>query len=112
MADIEDYPPQASVLFTKSNVQTTWHAKDNLTILQLAEQAGLKPKYGCRSAICGSCEAKIVKGQVYGPEGDRPQGIFICQSRPATGEIEIELTNVSNMIIWMHISAGAVDMKQ
>ncbi|EMF09172.1 uncharacterized protein SEPMUDRAFT_127952 [Sphaerulina musiva SO2202] len=91
MADIEDYPPSASVYFTKSNTKTTWHAKDNLTILQLAEQAGLHPQFGCRSAICGSCEVKITKGQVYGPEGDRPQGIFICQSRPATREIEIEL---------------------
>jgi ferredoxin len=91
MSDIEDYPPSASVTFTKSEKKTTWLAKDNFTILELAEQAGLKPKFGCRSAICGSCEVKITKGQVYGPEGDKPQGIFICQSRPATREIEIEL---------------------
>lgn len=91
MADIEDYPQEACVKFTKSTTSTTWYAKDNLTILQLAEKAGLKPAYGCRSAICGTCEVKITKGQVYGPEGDMPQGIFICQSRPASAEIEIEL---------------------
>jgi ferredoxin len=90
MRDIED-TGLCSVTFTKSNLTTTWTATENLTLLELAEKAGLKPLYGCRSAMCGTCEVKITKGQVYGPEGDRKQGIFICQSRPATDEIEIEL---------------------
>lgn len=90
MRDIEE-TGEAQVTFTKSGITTVWLAEDNLTILQLAEKEGLKPLYGCRSAMCGSCEVKIVKGQVYGVEGDKPQGILICQSRPATTEIEIEL---------------------
>ncbi|UJO16845.1 uncharacterized protein CLAFUR5_04033 [Fulvia fulva] len=90
MVDIED-TGTAQVTFTKSQITATWTAAEDLTILQLAERAGLKPKFGCRSAICGTCESKIVKGQVYGPEGDRPQGVFICQSRPATTEVEIEI---------------------
>lgn len=85
--DIEE----AQVKFTKSDVIVTWHAKDKLSILQLAEQAGLTPDFGCRSAMCGTCEVKITKGQVYGPEGDFPQGILICKSKPATKEIHIEL---------------------
>lgn len=87
MSDIEE----ATVTFTKSNVTTTWIKSEKLSILELAEKSGLKPLYGCRSAMCGTCEVKILKGQVYGPEGDYPQGIFICQSKPATTEIEIEL---------------------
>ena len=89
MDDIEE----AQVCFTKSQVTATWSAKDKprLSILQVAEKAGLKPAFGCRSAICGSCEVKLLKGQVYGPEGDYPQGILICHSYPATREIEIEL---------------------
>lgn len=92
MAPISDIE-EAQVCFTKSNVTATWSGTDEpqLSILQLAEKAGLKPKFGCRSAMCGSCEVKLVKGQVYGPEGDYPQGIFICHSYPATKEIEIEL---------------------
>jgi ferredoxin len=90
MVDIED-TGEALVTFTKSNVTATWLATEDLSLLELAEKAGLKPLYGCRSAMCGSCEVKILKGQVYGPEGKRPQGIFICQSRPATTEIELEL---------------------
>lgn len=88
---MEDEIEEARVTFTKSKVTTTWHSKDNLSILQLAEQVGLKPDFGCRSAMCGTCEVKITKGQVYGPEGDLPQGILICHSKPATTEIEIEL---------------------
>ena len=65
MTDIEE----AQVTFTKSKVTTTWLAKDKLTILQLAEKEGLTPIFGCRSGICGTCEKKILKGQVYGPEG-------------------------------------------
>jgi ferredoxin len=65
MTDIEE----AVVTFTKSKVTAKWLASEKLTILQLAEKAGLKPDYGCRSAMCGTCEVKILKGQVYGPEG-------------------------------------------
>ena len=84
--DIEE----ATVTFTKSRVAAQWTIKDDLTILQLAEKAGLTLEYGCRSGMCGTCEVKITKGQVYGVEGDFPQGILICQSKPASLEIEIE----------------------
>ncbi|KAK3647590.1 hypothetical protein LTR56_003264 [Elasticomyces elasticus] len=87
VSDIEE----AQVTFTKSKISTTWTAKENLSILQLAEKVGLKPDYGCRSGMCGTCERKILKGQVYGPEGWEPQGIYICQSKPASKEIEIDL---------------------
>ena len=85
-SDIEE----ATVTFTKSKVSAKWTAEEDLSILELAEKAGLKPLYGCRSAMCGSCEVKITKGQVYGPEGDYPQGILICNSKPASIDIEIE----------------------
>ena len=72
MTDIEE----STVTFTKSNVTAKWLKSEKLSILQLAEKAGLKPLYGCRSAMCGTCY---------------PQGIFSCQSKPASAEIEIEL---------------------
>ena len=90
MSDDDDVE-EAQVTFTKSNVTVTWRAEEKLSILQLAEKAGLTPDFGCRSAMCGTCEVKITKGQVYGPEGDYPQGILICHSTPATPKIEIEL---------------------
>lgn len=91
MSSITTDIEEATVIFTKSAVTAQWTIKEDLTILQLAEKAGLKPDYGCRSAMCGTCEVKITKGQVYGVEGDSPQGILICQSKPASREIEIEV---------------------
>ena len=88
---MDDDIEEAKVTFTKSKITTQWFAKDKLSILQLAEKEGLTPDFGCRSGMCGTCEVKILKGQVYGPEGDRPQGAFICQSKPASRDIEIEL---------------------
>lgn len=82
---------EAQVTFTKSNVKTTWTSKENLSILQLAEKAGLKPEYGCRSGVCGTCECKLLKGQVHGPEGWESDSRLICQSKPASTEIEIDL---------------------
>jgi ferredoxin len=86
MADIEE----ADVLFRKSNIKAKWTAKDGLNLLQLAEKHGLKPDYGCRSGACGTCETKLLKGEIYGPtEGD--DGVLICSSQPASAEIELDL---------------------
>lgn len=85
--DIEE----ATIHFTKSNVTALWRRAENLPILRVAENAGLKPDYGCRSGACGTCEVKLLKGQVEGPEGDYERGILICSSRPTSREVEIEL---------------------
>ncbi|ETN46134.1 uncharacterized protein HMPREF1541_00318, partial [Cyphellophora europaea CBS 101466] len=85
--DIEE----ATVVFCKSKRQAKWYAKDRQTLLQFAEAQGLKPDYGCRSGACGTCETKLVKGDVDGPEGDRDGTILICSSMPMSAEIELEL---------------------
>ena len=86
MPDIEE----AIITFRKSDKQVKWLAKDRLTILQLAEKAGLTPDYGCRSGACGTCEAKLLKGEIDGIlEGD--DGVLICSSVPASLEVELEL---------------------
>ncbi|TKA75059.1 hypothetical protein B0A55_05987 [Friedmanniomyces simplex] len=51
--DVNDIE-EAQVTFTKSNIKTVWTAKENLSILQLAEKAGLKPDFGCRSVTGGA----------------------------------------------------------
>lgn len=87
MADIEE----AQVTFCKSNTKVKWFAKDRLSILELAEKSGLKPDFGCRSGMCGTCEVKLIKGQVDGIEGDTEGGILICSSVPASLEIEVDI---------------------
>ena len=86
MQDIEE----ATIVFRKSKKTVKWLAKDRLTLLQLAEKSGLSPDYGCRSGACGTCEVKLLKGEVDGIlEGD--DGVLICSSTPATAEVELEL---------------------
>lgn len=87
MTDIEE----ASITFCKSKRKATWYAKDRQTLLQFAEAQGLTPDYGCRSGACGTCETKLIKGEVDGPEGDRDGTILICSSQPTSSEIELEL---------------------
>ncbi len=86
MQDIEE----ATVTFRKSNLSIKWLAKDRLSLLQLAEKSGLKPDYGCRSGMCGTCEVRLLKGTIEGClEGD--DGVLICCSKPASLEVELEL---------------------
>lgn len=87
MADIEE----VAITFCKSKRKATWHAKDQQTLLQFAEAQGLTPDYGCRSGACGTCETKLIKGEVDGPEGDRDGTILICSSTPTSAEIELDL---------------------
>jgi ferredoxin len=87
MTDIEE----ATVKFVKSSCTATWYAKDRQTLLQFAESQGLKPDYGCRSGACGTCETKLLKGEVDGPEGDGDGTILICSSLPTSSEVELDL---------------------
>lgn len=79
----------ATIRFKKSNIETIWSSLDQMTLLQSAEQVGLKPDYGCRSGACGTCETRLLQGAIVGSiEDDR---VLICCSKPASLEIELDL---------------------
>ena len=92
--DIEE----SLITFTRSKKTATWKSSEFIPLLKLAENAGLKPDYGCRSGACGTCETKLLKGSCAflgdrsesAPEGDYG-GILICSSVPASKEIELDL---------------------
>jgi len=72
----------------------TIESKGKQTLLELAESAGLKPKYGCRSGICHECKCSKISGQVLNtlsgeiiPEAQ--QLIQACISVPI-GDVSIE----------------------
>jgi ferredoxin len=100
-------PNQCRVHFTKSNLTATWRATDNLSLLQFTEKQGIKPDYGCRSGMCGTCETRLVKGRTEGGIGDSDgrvsltekdekgnakteNWILICCSVPTTEEVWLE----------------------
>jgi uncharacterized protein len=54
------------VIFADTGKEARWHPGTG-TLLELAEERGLSPSYGCRSGNCGSCAVKILKGTVAYP---------------------------------------------
>lgn len=54
---------EASVAFAEAEVTADWTPEKG-TLLELAEDAGLSPVYGCRSGSCGSCAVKLLEGNV------------------------------------------------
>ena len=81
------------VFFSKAGVEA--EADGSQTILMLAESAGLKPKYGCRTGICHECKCvkksgavrNLLTGQVSLAENE---AIQTCISIPQ-GKVEVAL---------------------
>ncbi|KAI0196923.1 pyruvate kinase-like protein [Astrocystis sublimbata] len=81
---------KATVRFTKSKKTATWKKEEPVTLLELAEQMGLTPDYGCRAGACGSCAVKLGCGAVSG--GLQADGtVLTCSAMPASEEIELEI---------------------
>jgi hypothetical protein len=77
------------VKFARSGTETAWSREDG-TLLELAEEVGLAPAFGCRSGICGTCKTRIISGAVDyldEPLADRGEGeILLCCSVPRKAE--------------------------
>lgn len=74
------------VKFAASGVEATWIEG---SILEFAEKHGVMPDFGCRGGSCGSCESRLLSGDVsyleeacYEPE---PGHVLLCCTRPAEG---------------------------
>ncbi len=84
------------VVFTQSGKEARWKPGGQC-LLELAEQSGLNPPYGCRAGNCGDCRTKIVKGDVsYLSEPNYPVAdgeALICCSVPAhvDGDLQLDL---------------------
>ncbi|MGO4330103.1 pyridoxamine 5'-phosphate oxidase family protein [Cupriavidus sp. 2TAF22] len=74
------------VVFTRSGKEARW-SPDAGSLLELAEQRGLAPDFGCRNGSCGTCRTRVVQGAVAyleAPEFDVPPGeALICCAVPA-----------------------------
>jgi ferredoxin-NADP reductase/phenylpropionate dioxygenase-like ring-hydroxylating dioxygenase large terminal subunit len=83
----ERSPSPVRVKFARSGIETPWSPEDG-TLLELAEEVGLAPAFGCRSGICGTCKTRIIRGAVQyleEPLADRKEGeILLCCSIPRT----------------------------
>ncbi|MDB6144221.1 MAG: FAD-binding oxidoreductase [Pseudomonas sp.] len=85
------------VMFLTSGKEARWEP-DSGSLLDLAQERGLAPEYGCRSGSCGSCRAKVLKGKVTYKDAPSfmvaDDEVLICCAVPAAdmdGEVRLQL---------------------
>jgi len=90
------------VKFSRSGIETEWSREDG-TLLELAEEVGLAPAFGCRSGICGTCKTPILHGAVDyldEPLADRGEGnILLCCSVPRKTQSESQTGKAPDLIL-------------
>jgi ferredoxin len=81
------------VSFGSAGVTAVWDGSC-MSLLELAEQAGLDPDFNCREGICNTCMSRLESGSVdyfEEPLDPPPAGrVLLCCSRPASS-VTIEL---------------------
>ncbi len=93
--DLSDRPP-VQVRFEKSGSIATWDPSKG-TLLDLAESAGLRPAYSCRSGICQTCSTTVIAGEVDYLESpmatpDKGEALLCCSyPKPSAGSDEVVL---------------------
>ena len=80
------------VAFSASGINASWDGRD-ANLLEFAERLAVDIPSGCRAGNCGSCETRIISGDVvYAEEPDFPASpgfCLPCVCRPA-GELVLE----------------------
>jgi uncharacterized protein len=87
-------PMEAAVTFDRSHQTVRWK-DDDTTLLEFAEAHGLTPDYSCRAGVCGTCECRLLEGEVgYVVEPTAsvtPGSALICISRPRSDKVTLDL---------------------
>jgi ferredoxin-NADP reductase len=81
------------VKFTQSEKQFQWKQSD-VNLLEFAESNGISVNFGCRAGGCGSCQTKLLSGEVsyrHPPDYDPDEGTcLLCVATPKTS-VTLEL---------------------
>jgi CDP-4-dehydro-6-deoxyglucose reductase len=92
------------------------------TVLDAAIRQGISLSYGCRSGLCGSCQGKVLEGEVH-YDGELPPGLnaeeqaegmaLFCSAIPTSDlVIDARELNVMNDIPVRRLPCKVVDMEQ
>jgi uncharacterized protein len=80
--------------FARSQQTHPW-STDAENLLDFAENNGLNPPYSCRQGVCGTCECKLLEGEVEylePPTADVTDGtVLICIAKPKTSRLVLDL---------------------
>lgn len=78
------------VHFQRAGRSLTWDGSD-ASLLAFAERHGVEVMSGCRSGGCGTCETRLVEGEVryaHAPDHDvAPGHCLLCVGRPASAVV-------------------------
>ena len=85
----------ARVTFAASGISVDWNPDEDLTLLELAEAAGIDAPFSCRAGRCGACAATLLSGTLaYDPAPEihlEPPTYLTCCTRPATHAVSLDL---------------------
>lgn len=85
----EDSDIEAAVVrFRKSGVSALWRAEDRVSLLELAEQAGVIVESDCRAGSCLTCRTTIVEGDMTAALGDGCG--LLCVGQPKTASLTLD----------------------
>jgi ferredoxin-NADP reductase len=83
-----DAVERAEINFALSGKTVQWTANDDLTLLELAERAGVAINNDCRAGACLTCKSRILEGKAT---VDLGEGFTLpCVSRPAAERVVVE----------------------
>jgi len=96
VAEPEAPVPARKVIFGRSGKEVLWEGR--LSLLELAEKAGLEAPSDCRSGNCGTCKQRLTAGQVtyfQEPNALREEEqaagfVLTCSSHPATPTVQLD----------------------
>jgi len=80
------------VTFVQSGIRTVWEPEAG-TLLDLAEEVGLQPEFGCRYGTCEACTATLIEGEVTHESGvvaPDKHTVLLCSCVP-TSDIRLDL---------------------
>jgi ferredoxin-NADP reductase len=78
----------AEIRFLKSGLSCTWHAEEDLSLLELAEKTGITTESDCRAGSCLTCKTKVVEGSTTTETGDG--STLLCIGRPKTPVLTLD----------------------
>lgn len=78
----------AQVRFARSGLTCEWTTEDDLSLLELAEQAGTAVESDCRAGLCLTCRTAVLDGATTADMGDGTA--LLCIGRPKTHKITLD----------------------
>lgn len=96
-APVRSAPPGAKLTATLGGRVGVWPVGDGETLLETVLRNRSDAPYACKGGVCGTCRVKLVSGEVrmdrnfaLEPEEVSAGYVLACQSRPATGTVEVD----------------------